>query len=284
MLGLETYINIDKLKNSLKLLPNYIRINMLKISPKEFLEIFPYEIKETPIPFVFELIEKISIGRTPEFQAGYIHAQSLSSAIVPLAFSSLNKQDIVLDAAAAPGGKTSEMAALMKNEGAIIANDRKERQRALMGTLKRLGVFNTVITNYDMKSLPYKEFFTKALLDAPCSALGSWLNAWKRLENAPNIPDRLSSVQNRGLNQVIDAVKPGGEIIYSTCTITAEENEAVVDAVLEERRDVELEEVKLPVKHDKGLKEFSCADKVARIYPWHVNSEAFFIAKIKKRA
>ncbi len=277
-----------RVRESLKFLPKYVRVNTLAIQPEAFLEIFPYALEKTALPFMFRLREKskhVKIGATPEFKAGLIHAQSLSSALVPLAFSAFSEKDVILDVAAAPGSKTSEMAMLMKNRGLIVANDRKEREKVIIGTLSRLGVVNTVITHHDGKRLPseWKGKFTKVLLDAPCSALGSWLNAWERFERAPQIPKRLSNVQKKLILSAFDALKPGGELIYSTCTITPEENEAVVDHLLQNRPEAKLLKVELPMPFERGLSEYESSAHVARIYPWHVNSEAFFIAKITRK-
>ncbi|MEM4296274.1 MAG: RsmB/NOP family class I SAM-dependent RNA methyltransferase [Candidatus Anstonellales archaeon] len=263
-------------------LKKYIRVNTLAITPSALLNLLEdVELEKTPLPDVFS-INAFKPGALPEFKAGLIHVQSFSSCLVPLAFSSLNKFDVILDATASPGSKTSHMAALMKNEGAIIANDRKNRHRALISTLSRLGIVNTGITSYDAKKLPWKDYFTKCLLDAPCSALGSHINAWKRLEINKNLPKTMSKIQKAMILSCFDSLKRNGELVYSTCTITTEENENVIDFLIEKRDNAKLMHFSLPIKCEKGEQGFMCRDYVKRIYPWHVESEAFFIAKIKK--
>lgn len=279
-----SYLDFDyeKIRDCLSKRKEFIRVNTLSVDAGKIKETLKdYIDKETPIDYVFSLKIK-KAGKLPEFKAGLIHVQSFSSCLVPLAFSSFDENDVVLDATASPGGKTSHMAALMNNKGVIIANDRKARHRELFSTLSRLGVINTCVTSYDAKKLPFKNYFTKVLLDPPCSALGAHINAWKRLQENKNVINTMAKIQKEMILSCFDALKEGGELVYSTCTITKEENEEVIDYLLENRENSELESFYLPVECDKGLSGFVCSEKVKRIYPWHVDSDSFFIAKIRK--
>ena len=274
------FIDVEEFKISLESAKKYFRINTLKIKEEEFREKSSLKFKNTVIGFVKELEERILLGSTAEYFLGLIHPQSLSSAIVPLALD-VREEDVVLDVTASPGSKTTEIAMLMNNKGAIVANDRRERLSPLFHNIARLGVVNTVVISTDAKK-PVKEgYFTKVLLDAPCSALGSHLNSWKRFEEG--IAKNLSRVQKRMILSAFDSLKEGGTLVYSTCTITKEENENVVDFLLQSRENAKLDNISLDVPHEKGLSEYGREfRKVMRIYPKHLGSEGFFIAKIKK--
>lgn len=144
--------------------------------------------------------------------------------------------------AAAPGGKTTYIAQLMKNKGTLIANDvNKERLRSLTANIQRLGIENTIVTNYDGREYPkVMKGFDRVLLDSPCSGLGV-------ISRDPSIKgqktykeiQKLSHLQKELILAAIDCVdahsKTGAYIVYSTCSISVEENESVVDYALRKR-------------------------------------------------
>ena len=273
------FIDKEEFKLQLLKIRKYFRINTLKISEHEFIKKSSLKFSSTPISFMKVLDEDISLGNTSEYSLGLIHPQSISSSLIPIILDpSLN--DKVLDATASPGSKTTQIAMQMKNSGMIIANDRSDRLSPLFHNIARLGIINTIVTSRDSKFPIIEDYFDKAILDAPCSALGSHINAWKRFNN--DIAKSLSRVQKRMILSVFDSLKQGGELVYSTCTITEEENESVVSFLLE-KRDAKLMPLTLEFPHENGLSEYGKEfKKVVRIYPEHLNSEGFFIAKIKK--
>ncbi len=256
-----------------EIMKDYIRLNTLKMNPEEYAEWTELKIGKTILPFVFELKEKVKIGKTIDYLAGLIHPQSLSSSIVPLALDPKPKE-IVWDMTASPGSKTTEMAMLMKNEGVIVATDRKKRLRAIRANAERLGTFNIILKPWDAKKPLKLNYFDKVLLDAPCTALGSHKYAWKRFK--PDIAKALSRVQKAMILAGFDSLKRGGSLVYSTCTITEEENEEVVEFLLE-NRNAEVEEIKLNIPHTK-----SRLKNAWRFNPEDLKSEAFFIAKLVK--
>jgi len=190
--------------------------------------------------------------------------------------------DIMLDVAAAPGSKFSHMAMLMENKGVLVGNDLKgEKISALYATINRMNVLNCIVTMRDGASLGWEKRFTKILLDAPCTALGSGASASKRwkLENS----EKIARIQKKMLFSAYDALKPGGELVYSTCTYAKEENEEVVANLLENVPKAELMEIPLKIPHEPGLSDYGKEfKKCFRIYPQHLQSEGFFIAKLKK--
>jgi 16S rRNA (cytosine1407-C5)-methyltransferase len=185
--------------------------------------------------------------------------------------------DRVLDLTAAPGSKTTQLSALMGNKGTIVANDEPEREIFIVNNLSRLGALNVMVTNRDAKVWPLKNEFDKVLLDAPCSALGSNLNAIRRF-SIPGI-DSIASVQKRMIVSAFDALKPGGILVYSTCTYAPQENEEVLAYLMAVREAARPEEIPLQIPHEHGLEGF---EKAWRIYPQTLGSEGFFVAKISK--
>lgn len=201
----------------------------------------------------------------------------------------------ILDMAAAPGGKTTYIAQLMKNTGVLVANDlKKERLKSLNANMHRLGVTNCVITNYDGRKMTniFKKF-DRCLLDAPCSGLGV-ISRDPSIKVQKTYDDvrKLSHLQKELIKSAIDCVdansKTGGYIVYSTCSISVEENEAVIEYALKNRY-VKLVETGLEVG-EPGFtayqeKRFAPSMNLCkRIYPHVHNLDGFFVAKLKKFA
>jgi NOL1/NOP2/sun family putative RNA methylase len=264
----------------LKAARSFIRVNTLKMPIEEYLESASLVLVKTRIPFMFSVAEG-NPGTTLEYKAGWIHPQSLSSSVVPLVFSSFDEKDAVFDVAASPGSKFTEMAMLMKGKGIAVANDQEERLDALLSNIARLGVLNAIVTVGDAKKLDIKETFDKVLLDAPCTALGSHPFAWERINkrSLQVMPD----VQKKMIYRAFEALKPGGTLVYSTCTVTQQENEEVVEYLLRKFGNAKLENIGLDLPHSSGLPDFGAEfRKTWRISPKDLESEGFFIAKIKK--
>ena len=237
---------------------------------------------------------QVPIGATPEYLAGHYMIQAASS-FLPVMALAPQEHERVLDMAAAPGGKTTYIAALLKNTGTIFANDsNKSRAKALIGNIHRLGAAkNTIVCNYEATEFPRViGGFDRVLLDAPCSGTGV-------IAKDPSVKTNktekdfmlLPHLQKRLILSAIDSVdhasKTGGYIVYSTCSVTVEENEQVVQYALNKRPNVKLVETGLTFGVDGFVnymgKTFDPRMKMAkRYYPHAYNVDGFFVSKFKK--
>lgn len=276
------------------------RINTIKISVARALKQLQQEgVSFSPVGWCVEAFlvdedRKQALLDSPLYQTGAVYPQSLSSILAGIVFDPKPLEEI-LDMCAAPGSKTSHIAALMENKGAIIANDASRgRVFRLQENLKTLGVLNTKTTCLPGEWLwkKYPGMFDRVLVDVPCSMEGRFVATepetfqdWK-----PAKGKLLSQKQKYLLRSAVACAKPGGTILYSTCTLNPRENEEVVDWIL--RTDeglVVLDEVNVPedVLVMDGLTESNKKQfhpdlkKTVRILPSEA-MEGFFLAKFRK--
>jgi 16S rRNA (cytosine1407-C5)-methyltransferase len=179
----------------------------------------------------------------------------------------------------------------MQNSGRLVVNELEmDRIKALVFNLDKMNFLNCGVINQrgEILSKYFDSYFDKILVDAPCSGLGiiqkkSEVNKWWSIERVNNLVE----IQNKLLVSAIKMLKVGGELVYSTCTLTPEENELIIYRILE-KYPVEVEPVSLPINHHKGLTEFAGnkLDKslagAIRIFPWEVDSDGFFLVKLRK--
>ena len=243
------------------------------------------------IPFAYRVTEGSNlIGKTLDFILGKYYIQSLSS-MIPAIVLNPGSSDKTLDLCAAPGSKTTHLAELMNNKGTLIANEiSPERIKSLVFNVDKMNLINFGILQGkgELLNQIYDNYFDKILIDAPCSALGilqkknevsNWWN-----ENKLNT---FTELQTRLLVSAIKMCKTGGEIVYSTCTLSVEENELVLNKILKQYP-VEIIEIQLPIKSSPAFtncqneKLDKSIEKAKRIIPWEINSEGFFICKMKK--
>ena len=231
-------------------------------------------------------------GKTLEFILGQYYLQSLSS-MIPVLVLNPNSTDKVLDMCAAPGSKTTQLAELMNNRGTLIANEISlDRLKSLVFNIDKMNLVNIgVMKNKgELLSKIFDNHFDKILVDAPCSALGitqkkgevsNWWNE-KKVQG-------IAEIQFRLLVSAIKMCKVGGEIVYSTCTITLEENELLLNRILK-KYPVELMDIKLPLNSYEAFTNFQNEElnpqisRARRIVPWEIDSEGFFVALLRKIA
>ena len=280
-------------KYSLSFLRRSVRVNTIKTNNADIKKrLKKWNLKQIPWNkngFWIHRPERRDIGNTIEHHLGYIYVQEAASMIPPLILQP-KPGDIVLDMCAAPGSKTSQMAQMMNNEGLIVANDYKGiRLQSLGINLQRMGLTNTIITL--MPGQRFKNFeFDKILVDAPCSGTGTIRKSLKtiRIWNAGMIK-KIAREQKQLITTAFRNLKVNGTLVYSTCSLEPEENEAVVTHLLNQFENAKLEKAKLPgLKQSPCVKEFEGEtyhkdiNKCIRIWPQDNDTEGFFIAKIRK--
>jgi NOL1/NOP2/sun family putative RNA methylase len=290
--------------NILKIPPlNSIRCNTLKISPEKLIEKLEKKGWKVSQPWKTNpevmIIESDflpgELGRSLEHLLGYYYIQELSS-MLPMIAMTPKENETYLDLCAAPGSKTTQAAASMKNSGTIIANEMSMgRMRILAANLERCGATNTIITRKEGRALcknlgAGKINFDKILVDAPCSGEGTLRSSLKTYSMwNPKTIFSLSHLQKQLFENAFERLKVGGTIVYSTCTHAPEENEEVVSHILEKLKDkIEILPIEIPVKTRPGItkwKEKNYDKRVklcARVYPHDNNTEGFFISKFKR--
>jgi NOL1/NOP2/sun family putative RNA methylase len=228
------------------------------------------------------------VSMTLEHWNGLLYVQQASTGVAAPALDPEPGQR-VLDLCAAPGGKTTHLADLMRDRGCLVAAEISEsRIRGLLGNVYRLAHTNVLVVAADGRELPERALFDRVLVDAPCSGEGTL----RRRAGSP--PDQSSSflgyvtrAQTALLEKAVRLTRPGGVILYVTCTFAPDENEAVVSDALE-RLPVELEPLDLAVPHARGLTTFdgvrfdSRLEGAARIYPHHFDSGGLFLCRLRR--
>ena len=237
---------------------------------------------------------QVPIGATPEYMGGHYMLQGASSFLPCLALAP-QQGETVVDVAAAPGGKTTYLAALMRNTGCIFANDfSAERLKAVVANVQRMGVSNAVCCNYpgqDLIKVVGKNSVDRVLLDAPCSGTGVIAKdpSVKVNKSQQDIFDNCFR-QKQLILAAIDMIdansSTGGYLVYSTCSVCVEENENVVNYALRKRH-VKIVETGLPFGRNgmTRYREFRFHPSVAkcrRFYPHAHNLDGFFVCKLKK--
>jgi NOL1/NOP2/sun family putative RNA methylase len=283
-------------KYTLSFLRKSIRVNTLKISVEECAKRLEKDWKLEPVLWCKEglFIEhkggRLDVGNTIEHALGYYYVQEAASMIPPVV---LDPQpgDVVLDMAAAPGSKASQIAQYLKNEGVVVANDVKGDRLAALGiNMQRLGSYNNVITLMQGERFADSGIlFDKILLDAPCSGTGTIRKSPKTiLMWNPDMVKRLSRVQKKLIMVAWKCLRPGGTLVYSTCSSEPEENEGVVSYLLNSVKDAKMIEIDLPIRRGEPVLEFDGEKYHAevhnclRLWPQDNDTEGFFVAGIRK--
>ncbi|MBN1800469.1 MAG: RsmB/NOP family class I SAM-dependent RNA methyltransferase [Candidatus Lokiarchaeota archaeon] len=279
--------------NEKPLIPS-IRTNTIKISSEKLrnrLEKKDFQLKWIDrVPDAFLVTKEASnLGSTHEYLFGYYYLQNVAS-MLPALILDPQPGEIVVDMCAAPGSKSTQLAQLMNNEGTLVLIEKNaKRIPSLELNLRRMGVKNASIYNMDAVNLEKANFFVdKILLDAPCTGEGLIRQDPSR-KTSKKFQDiiKLSEVQKRLLNAGLSALKPGGKLIYSTCSIAFEENEIVIDEVLRNKKNFKIKQ--LGVQYgSKGLVQVGGKKLLEdirysqRLYPHIQDSIGFYVCLIER--
>ncbi len=271
----------EHLKGLSKKPPVTIRVNTLKITKDELvkkLERKGFVLSEHPLHEQALIVNEqpFSIGATTEYLLGYYMLQDAASM---LAVSELKPKahEHVLDMAAGPGAKTTHICELMKNKGVVVACDtNKKRLLSVKYNAQRMGCENIIGLNIDARKIKELDLeFDKILLDAPCSALGT-LYKNPELKNKTIPVKRLRKLQIGLIETAIKVLKSKGTLVYSTCTVTLQENEEIVKHALNQGMKLQELSVKAGLPGLEGL------ESARRFYPCLTDTQGFFIAKMVK--
>ena len=270
-----------------------IRVNTLKISVGAFLDLVSsYGWQLTPVPWCEEGFwierddeESLPLGSTAEHLSGLFYIQEASS-MLPVAalFADDNQPERVMDVAAAPGSKTTQIAARMNNRGAILANEfSASRVKVLHANISRCGIHNVALTHFDGRvfgaALP--EAFDAILLDAPCSGEGVVRKDPDALKNwsvASNL--EIAATQRELIDSAFHALRPGGTLVYSTCTLNRDENEDVC-LWLKQRYADAVEFLPLDTLFDSAS-HAATPEGFLHVFPQIYDCEGFFVARLRK--
>jgi NOL1/NOP2/sun family putative RNA methylase len=227
---------------------------------------------------------KVSIGATAEYLLGLYSIQEAAAQIPAMLFTALNGKT-VLDACAAPGGKTVQLADLMSNSGAIVALDvEKRRLAALSNHLERCHVGNALVYYFDARQASQLKLkFDRILLDVPCSGNFAADNAWFERRTLKDV-ERNARLQREILTEAAACLRGDGEIVYSTCSLEPEENEVNMDWAI---KHLNLQTEEIDCHGQKGLTDVFgsrldiSVEHCKRIWP--AETRGFFVCKLKKR-
>jgi NOL1/NOP2/sun family putative RNA methylase len=289
LLGEEYPLYLDSLKQ-----PSHtaLRVNTRKISPEEFQRISPFALKQvrwTAKGFLFDASVDAP-AKHPYYYAGLYYIQE-PSAMIPASLLPVEKGDKVLDLCAAPGGKATELAAKLDGGGLLVANDISvSRAMALAKNLQVAGVTNSVVTAETPERLAgaLPGFFDKILVDAPCSGEGMFrrdagmIKDW--LEHGPAY---YAPIQRQILSQAYRMLRPGGMMVYSTCTFSPQEDEGMVQWFLDEYPDMTISPVTRQEGFSSGCPSWVTGGKkelehCVRIFPHRSQGEGHFAVLLKK--
>jgi NOL1/NOP2/sun family putative RNA methylase len=281
LLGDELDLFLEFLQKPLR---KSIRINTIKKPVKEILPTIK-DWKPKVVGWCKEgfYVEAKGVGNEPGHCLGHYYVQEAASMIPPVV---LEPEGFVLDLCASPGSKTTQMATY---DCTVFANDKMRRMAPLQHNVQRCGATNVILTRQDGTCYKSNFLFDRVLVDAPCTGVGAIRKKYEiaKMWSRPAI-NQLVGVQRRLIIRGFDLLKPGGVMVYSTCTLSPEENEGIVDYLLR-NRDAEIGKICLPIKRSdpvlewRGEKYGEGVSKTLRIYPQDNDTEGFFVAKVMKR-
>lgn len=268
-----------------------LRLNLLKTDKDHFIKINHMHL--TPIPWVLEGFfyqQADRPGKHPYHEAGVYYIQEPSAMSVGTFVGALPGER-VLDLCAAPGGKSTHLASQLQNDGLLVTNEiYPQRAKILSQNIERMGVKNAVVLNESPQTLAkhFPSFFDRIVVDAPCSGEGMFRKdevaqeEWS-LDNVLNCASRQADI----LEEVATMLRPGGRMVYSTCTFAPEENEQAIASFIERHPEFKIESVDSYEGFSEGRVEWSGYEmeeikRTYRLWPHRVHGEGHYVAVLKK--
>ena len=260
-----------------------LRVNTLKWTPEQCRQVYG---DFQPVPWIANGLlypEERRMAKDPYYYAGLYYLQE-PSAMTPASVLPVEPGDKVLDLCAAPGGKSTELGAKLKGQGVLMANDiSNSRAKALLKNLELFGVSNICVTSETPEKLAsvYPEYFDKILVDAPCSGEGMFrkdadmVKDW--LEHGPAY---YAPIQKEILHQAVAMLKPGGMMVYSTCTFDKREDEEQILGLLETYPEMEV----VPLPRFAGACDSFGFTGAIRLFPHKIKGEGHFVVLLRKKA
>ena len=292
MLGEEEF---ELYKASLqKGLRHALRVNTNKISVSDFVKLCPTEL--TPVPWCMNGFyydeDKFAASKHPFYYAGLYYLQE-PSAMLPASVLPVEEGDKVLDICAAPGGKSTELLQHIGKTGYLVSNDiSASRAKALLKNLEVFGAENMLLTceSPDRISSAFPEYFDKILIDAPCSGEGMFRKSSSMITSwSDDRVKEFSDIQKSILREMVKTLKPGGKILYSTCTFNAYEDEQSVEYLLSLDDNLSIDEFPdhsgfVPGNNSWGNTSVKDIEKTKHLFPNKIEGEGHFVSLIKSNA
>ena len=270
-----------------------LRVNRTKLTAEQFEKMSMYDL--IPVPWIdnaFEYEDSVSPAKHPYYFAGMYYLQE-PSAMTPANLLPIEPGDRVLDLCAAPGGKATELGAKLNHTGLLVANDiSNSRAKALLKNIELFGIPNVLVTSEPSEKLAEKfpAFFDKILIDAPCSGEGMFRKNPGMMKDWETYgPKHYSDLQRSIVPNALRMLKPGGMLLYSTCTFSPEENEGSVKFMMDLDPDLEIVDIAsryegfAPGRPELIEDGFEDLKKCVRIWPHKMNGEGHFIALLRKK-
>ncbi|MCH5584500.1 RsmB/NOP family class I SAM-dependent RNA methyltransferase [Shimazuella sp. AN120528] len=262
-----------------------LRTNIMKVSPKSLENMIPFHFEPIPwCPDGFYFPVTTRPGKHVYHAAGLYYIQE-ASAMAPVEALQPKPSEKILDMCAAPGGKTTQIAAKMNGEGILVANEVDgKRCKVLISNLERFGVTNAVVLNEQPHrfSERFTAYFDRILVDAPCSGEGMFRKDPEACEHwSIKNSEKCADLQQYILTEAAKMLKPGGRLVYSTCTFNRRENEYTLENFLRNHPDFELIEVPNHQHFQNGLTDSTAL--ASRLWPHLLRGEGHFLAVLQKK-
>ena len=261
------------------------RHNSLKMNEERFINLLKkeeIEFEESFLDSFYKIKKAVNPSKTEVFKKGGAYIQGTSAGLASLLLDPKNGMDI-LDLAAAPGGKTTHLAELMSNTGKIKALDiNQSRLNLIEENIERLGVKNVELIQADAAEYQDNKKYDRILADLPCSGLGLFASKPEiKWSKSPKIIDKMAALQYKILNNNLDKLKVGGNLLYSTCTLTREENQNLINRIISENDNLRLLNLNQRINEICNIN-IKSDNKYLELLPGEIDSEGFFYALLTK--